>query len=173
LNADITSRRLERARQCVAAYRDAKHAMWDDVTTIDGVPGTFIDQTVVSMRFIRRPDFEALQEATPIGRMLRAEGGTPHRVYIADRPDGMIRVMTSRVPPQWGHTWRMSISHSGADGHSFRLPSWCELKRARYELLRDVANMALVLPTSADRYVDVMPYCLLLMEIPAGVIDEA
>jgi len=58
-------------------------------------------------------------------------------------------------------TWHLSISHPK------RLPTWDELKMARYELLPDEVTMAMLLPPKAQ-YVDVHPNCLHLYEFLAA-----
>ena len=59
--------------------------------------------------------------------------------------------------------WHLSISRPG------RLPSWEEVRDARYALVPDEATMALLLPPSSE-YVNVHEYCLQLYEIPGEYI---
>ena len=52
----------------------------------------------------------------------------------------------------------ISISHSN------RLPSYNELKKAKYELCKDIKNMAQIFPTD-DEYVNLHQYTLHLWEL--------
>jgi len=57
-----------------------------------------------------------------------------------------------------GGRWHMSISHHN------RLPTYEELKGARYKLLDDNLNMAMIFPPKAE-FVNVHPYCLHLWQV--------
>jgi hypothetical protein len=61
--------------------------------------------------------------------------------------------------------WHLSISRAK------RLPSWEDVRDARYALIPDEALMALLLPPR-DEYVNVHEFCLQLYEIPRAYIDE-
>jgi hypothetical protein len=68
---------------------------------------------------------------------------------------GACRVIVSRTVAGW------HLSISRAD----RLPSWEEVRDARYALVPDEATMALILPPR-DEYVNVHEFCFHLWEIP-------
>jgi hypothetical protein len=55
--------------------------------------------------------------------------------------------------------WHMSISTG------YRLPTWWEIKFARYELLPKDITMVMVLPPP-DSYVNIHPYTFQLIETP-------
>ena len=59
--------------------------------------------------------------------------------------------------------WHLSISHPT------RIPTWEELRSARYRLLPDDLTMGVLLPPSAQ-YVNLHPFCLHLWQIgqPSG-----
>ncbi len=61
--------------------------------------------------------------------------------------------------------WHLSISRPE------RLPTWEEVRDARYELVPDDATMALLLPPKTE-YVNVHDYCLQLYEIPPAYIEQ-
>jgi len=58
--------------------------------------------------------------------------------------------------------WHLSISHP------YRLPEWDECKFARYNLVPDEANMALLMPPKAE-YINVHGFCLHLWEVPKEI----
>lgn len=82
--------------------------------------------------------------------------------YEADREDGTLRAAIGREP----RGWHMSVSFTPATGRELRLPTWDELKDARYRFIPDRATMAALLPPRAE-WVDVHPTCLHLWEIPS------
>lgn len=61
--------------------------------------------------------------------------------------------------------WHLSISRPD------RLPTWEEVRDARYALVPDEATMALLLPPRAE-YVNVHDFCLQLYEIPGEYIEH-
>jgi hypothetical protein len=61
--------------------------------------------------------------------------------------------------------WHLSISRED------RLPSWEEVRDARYALVPDAATMALLLPPRSE-YVNVHAFCLQLYEIPSEYIEH-
>lgn len=61
--------------------------------------------------------------------------------------------------------WHISLSCAN------RLPSWEEIRYARYALIPDEATMALLLPPRSE-YVNVHEFCMQLYEIPAEYIDR-
>ncbi len=67
--------------------------------------------------------------------------------------------------------WHLSISVNADNGKekSFpRLPTWDELKEARYKFLPPDVNMAIMFPPK-DVYYNLHPTCLHLLEIPVGL----
>lgn len=60
--------------------------------------------------------------------------------------------------------WHLSISRPE------RLPSWEEVRDARYELIPDEATMAMLLPPRSE-YVNVHQFCFQLYEIPGEYIE--
>jgi hypothetical protein len=61
--------------------------------------------------------------------------------------------------------WHLSISKPN------KLPSWEEVRDARYELIPDAATMALLLPPM-EEYINVHEFCLQMYEIPAEYIEQ-
>jgi hypothetical protein len=61
--------------------------------------------------------------------------------------------------------WHLSISKQD------KLPSWEEVRDARYELIPDEATMALLLPARSE-YVNVHEFTLQMYEIPAEYIAD-
>jgi hypothetical protein len=61
--------------------------------------------------------------------------------------------------------WHLSVSRGD------RLPSWEDVRDARYALIPDDAVMALLLPPR-DEYVNVHEFCLQAYEIPREYIDD-
>jgi hypothetical protein len=61
--------------------------------------------------------------------------------------------------------WHLSISRPD------RLPTWEEVRDARYALVPDEATMALLLPPRSE-YVNVHAFCLQLYEIPGEYIER-
>lgn len=125
------------------------------MTTIAGMPGTFLDPATNAIRFRRWPEMEAT-----VGKF------HPHRVYIADVRDGQLRAMTSQDPQQYGGLWRLSLSVMQPDGQCVRYPSWDEIKVARYRLIPKGVDMAMILPDDHSYYVDAMPVCLQMVQCP-------
>jgi hypothetical protein len=72
---------------------------------------------------------------------------------------GACRILLSRQKVGW----HMSISHPT------RLPTWEEVRDARYELIPDEVTMALLLPPR-DEYVNVHEFCLQLYQVPADYV---
>lgn len=71
---------------------------------------------------------------------------------------------------------RIIVSHQKAGWHLSiskpdKLPTWEEVRDARYALVPDEATMALLLPPSAE-YVNVHDFCLQMYEIPGEYIEQ-
>lgn len=60
--------------------------------------------------------------------------------------------------------WHLSISKPS------KLPSWEEVRDARYALVPDETTMALLLPSQSE-YVNLHEFCLQMYEIPSEYID--
>jgi hypothetical protein len=60
--------------------------------------------------------------------------------------------------------WHLSISHRRADTSPGRLPSWDELKDARYRFCPDAVTMAMLLPPQAE-YVNLHPTTFHLWQV--------
>lgn len=104
----------------------------------------------------------------PVPRGLPIEPGS--RIYQKDVSDGHLTVIVSRHPK--AKLWHLSISHrlSLLDPKTERplpgrYPTWDEIKEARYSLLPDSAQMAMILPPKAE-YVNVHPTTFHLYEVP-------
>ena len=61
--------------------------------------------------------------------------------------------------------WHLSISRKD------RLPTWEEMRDARYALVPDEATMALLLPPQSE-YVNVHEFCMQMYEIPGEYIER-
>jgi hypothetical protein len=61
--------------------------------------------------------------------------------------------------------WHLSISRPD------KLPTWEEVRDARYAIVPDEATMAMLLPPQSE-YVNVHSYCLQLYEIPGEYIER-
>jgi len=135
---------------------------------IEGIPGTFVDPDTKHLRWVRNQPHETiLTRKLPKFAML-----TPHRIYYADTPDGCLRCMTSQDPAEHGGAWRMSMLHYAHDGSHVRLPTWDELKHARYTLIGRDIHMCLVLPGQLrglpnDGYVDEYQWILQAVQVRA------
>jgi hypothetical protein len=62
--------------------------------------------------------------------------------------------------------WHLSISHHR------QLPSWQELRDARYALIPDEVTMAMLLPPKSE-YVNIHEYCFHLHEVEGGNKNNA
>lgn len=101
----------------------------------------------------RRRELREVPIPRNVARLL--EPGT--RGYVM----GRCRILCSRQRVGW----HLSISRDD------RLPSWEEVRDARYELIPDAVTMALLLPPRAE-YVNVHEHCLQMYEIPAEYIID-
>lgn len=101
----------------------------------------------------RRRDFREIHIPPNIARML--EPGS--RAY---RMGGCYSICSQQKVG-----WHLSVSRDD------RLPSWEEVRDARYELIPDEATMALLLPPRSE-YVNVHEFCLHLYEIPGEYIEH-
>lgn len=92
--------------------------------------------------------------------------------------DGFLSVMVERRRHRDGASfpfgrWHLSISHnsyirtSRNQNKPGRMPSWDELKEARYKFLPPGVNVALMFPPE-DLYYNLHPTCLHLLEIPVS-----
>ena len=100
-------------------------------------------------------------------------GGYQSRVFQADVEDGHLSVFVGREPlgPGGALQWHLSMSHRssqlvGVGGRPLpgRLPTWEEIKEARYRFCPDEIYMAMILPPMAE-YVNVHPTTMHLHEL--------
>jgi hypothetical protein len=84
------------------------------------------------------------------------------RNYEGRVADGQLRVLVGQEPFGKGGRmgWHLSISHTS------RIPTWDEIREARYKLVPDQAHMAMILPPRAE-YVNVHPTTMHLYEVEA------
>ena len=127
---------------------------------IDGIPGTFLSQHVRKIRF------------APTDQLI-IDGVISQR-YLANIFDGVLAVLVSRDPagPGGQLLWHLSISHRNGWRNSgeevfTRLPTWDEIKLARYRFIPPGVAMAMILPPDGKQYVDDHPTTLHLWEVPS------
>ena len=98
------------------------------------------------------------------------------RVFQRRVEDGHLNVLVGREPagPNGEMRWHLSISHRSSRlvtvaGNPLpgRIPTWDEIKDARYHFVPDEAYMAMILPPKAE-YVNVHPTTMHLHEILEG-----
>jgi hypothetical protein len=128
----------------------AKRRMTDDPADLEllaAVPGGLSDDAK-RLRWRRGPDLPA------------APGAPPVRAYRADAADGPLAAACAREPVgrDGRPLWHLSVSHAA------RLPSWDELKAAKYQIVPEDVVMVLVFPRRAAAYVNLHPNCLHLWE---------
>jgi len=92
------------------------------------------------------------------------------KAYQKSVDDGHLMVFVGQEGND--RAWHLSISHRSshlktAQGFPLpgRIPTWDEIKEARYRFVPDEVNMAMMLPPKA-LYVNKMPSCMHLWEIP-------
>ena len=56
--------------------------------------------------------------------------------------------------------WHVSISHRDKDNQPDRLPTWDEMKSAKYQLIPADVPMVLIFPRKTVEYVNIYPTCL-------------
>lgn len=115
-----------------------------------------LDVGLQAIPWERRPTPAAMEVAAP---------GT--KAFYAHVRDGLLTCYVSLEP----QGWHLSISHRVAaeDGTGLvpgRLPTWDEIKDARYRFVPDRARMAMILPPRAE-FVNVHPTTMHLFETPA------
>jgi hypothetical protein len=99
-------------------------------------------------------------------RELRPVEIPPHVAALLEPGSEAYRFGGCRViVSQQAAGWHLSISRPD------RLPSWEEIRDARYALVPDEATMALLLPPRSE-YVNVHEFCMQLYEIPGEYIAE-
>jgi hypothetical protein len=100
-------------------------------------------------------------------------GGYPSRCFQRTVEDGHLTVFVGKEPlgPGGMMRWHMSISHRSSflvmtNGSPLpgRIPSWDEIKEARYRFCPDETYMSIILPPKAE-YVNVHPTTMHLHEI--------
>lgn len=111
----------------------------------------------MSRAAVRNPDRRRELRELPIPSNVRKLLEPGSRAYTM----GGCRIIVS----QQRAGWHLSVSHET------RMPTWEEVRDARYALVPDEATMALLLPPRAE-YVNVHEFCLQMYEIPREYIDE-
>ena len=78
---------------------------------------------------------------------------------------GYVTVIVGQEPmPE--PNWHLSISTP------YRLPTWEEVRQARYDFIPDAVTMAMILPPRRE-YINVHEFCFHLHEIPGEIaLDE-
>jgi hypothetical protein len=76
-------------------------------------------------------------------------------------PDGVLHAMTTLE----AEGWHLSVSFKPTNGNALRLPTWDELKDARYRFIPDRFTMAMLLPPRAE-WVDFHPTTMHLWQVP-------
>ena len=129
---------------------------------MDHIPGTFTDPLARHIRWIRLADF--CFNEVPVGWR-----------YEARVPDGTLQTLVSQDQPDNSRPlWHLSVSHRNLDGKPDRVPTWDELKHAKYALVPADVPMVLIFPRKklpAGGYVNLYETCLHLWEAEPG-IDE-
>jgi hypothetical protein len=111
----------------------------------------------VSRGALTNPDRHRSLKEIPIPRDVKMILEPGSRAYLM----GGCRIILSQQKAGW------HLTISKAD----KLPTWEEVRDARYALIPDEATMAMLLPPKAE-YVNVHDFCLQLYEIPAEYIEE-
>ncbi len=127
--------------------------------TLEGVPGSF-------------------QKGFKPPRWYRCKDDCGGRTYDAVVDDGKLVAVVSHdaAAEDGGKLWHLSVSHRGNDGEKIRVPTYDELKHAKYQLLpRDIdVPMVLIFPKkgiSKEKFVDIFTTTLHLWEAERS-IDE-
>lgn len=119
------------------------------------IPGTFVDEATKRIRWERLLD------------------QAPGRCYRAKVADGWLKAIVSQDPVEergiLKTLWHLSVSHSGENWKPGRLPTWDELKHAKFNLVREDVPMVLIFPSSGAVYVNEYPTCLHLWEGEKGI----
>lgn len=124
---------------------------------LEGIPGSF-QKDFKPPRWYRMPDTEE-----------------DYRRYEADIGDGVLRAIVSQ--DKAGHfgarLWHISVSHRMRNGEFLRVPSYDEIKHAKYSLLSVDVPMQLIFPKKGigKKFVDLHPTTLHLWEAESK-IDE-
>lgn len=126
---------------------------------IESIPGTISPEAA-------RIQWRRQAEATRI----------PHchdcRAYLADVSDGVLKALVSHDEVRPGLLlWHLSVSFRGPNGELCRLPSWDELKHAKFQLVPADVPMILLFPRRQAPYVNVHNTTLHLFESTEEDID--
>lgn len=94
------------------------------------------------------------------------------KAFMKEVEDGHLTVFVGQEPMPGGPKWHLSISHRSStlltpEGHPIpgRIPTWEEIKTARYKFCPDDVYMAMILPPMSE-YVNVHPTTMHLHEVP-------
>lgn len=79
-------------------------------------------------------------------------GGYQSRVFTRRVNDGQLRLFVGREPlgDNGKLQWHLSCSFHPTAPFPLRLPTWEELKEARYEFCPDEAYMAIIMPPKSE-----------------------
>jgi hypothetical protein len=89
----------------------------------------------------------------------------PVKVYEATTADGLLRaILTCDEVREEKLLWHISVSHRDKDGIPDRVPTWDELKSAKYQLVPEDVVMVLIFPRRTAKYVNVHDTCLHLWQ---------
>jgi hypothetical protein len=93
------------------------------------------------------------------------------KAFTKEVEDGHLTVFVGQEPMEKGLKWHLSISHRSStllspEGYPLpgRLPTWEEIKTARYKFCPDDTYMAMILPPTRE-YVNLHPTTMHLYEI--------
>lgn len=121
-------------------------------------PGAWAPPAPQAHRWKRRP------AGDQVVAQLTALGATSISFWQRDLDDGHLSVLVAHEPPGW----HLSISHRTNDTppRPGRIPTWEEIRDARYDLLPDELTVAMLLPPRAE-YVNHHPTTMHLHEVVA------
>ena len=99
--------------------------------------------------------------------------GAMMRVYQSSVEGGHLNVIVGKEPMPNGYSWHLSISFRsnsvlnsrGGPMAGGRLPTWEEIKDARYRFCPDEVYMAMILPPK-DEFVNLHTTAMHLYEVP-------
>lgn len=115
------------------------------------IPGSFTDEATKRIRWVKLDEIDM--------------AGNRATRYTAEVHDSILKAILSRDPMPSGLLWHLSVSGPN------RLPSWDELKHAKYRLVHANVAMVLLFPRSNVPYMDLHQYCLHLYESTEKDVD--
>jgi hypothetical protein len=119
--------------------------------TLPGIPGT-VSAEAKHLRWVKK------REDSFDGVLLRH--------YEATTSDGILKACVSRDPAgkNGALLWHISISHRDRFDQPDRVPTWDEMKHAKYQLVSVDVCMVLIFPRKTATYVNLHDTCLHLWE---------